>query len=159
MRLPVAVGEVRVDDPPLELQDLGGVKAHQPEVRAVDVRLDGGMVDILDELRQLLDRVDDGVVERLELQRHLDAVRRSVVGELTRLLDCPVPLHLGWDHLVLPDVLAEREHEHRSPEHLAEFHGLLRAVEMELADRRVEVGEAEGSHISSPPPRSATAPA
>ncbi len=82
VHLAVAVGEVDVADQTRHLVYVleGGVR--QVEVRDVGVRAHGRMVDLLDEADELVDVLEQRLVERLELEHDLEALRVRVLAGL-----------------------------------------------------------------------------
>ena len=143
VHLAVAVGDVHVADHPRQHGDVVERRAGEMQVRDVGIRLDGGMVDLADQVGELVHAVRDRVLERLELDRQLDSLRLGVLGELAEVLgDEPEDLLLR-EHLEVAVVLADDEQHVAAAEVRLLVDVRLAAVEREAAHGRHEVDEAE----------------
>jgi hypothetical protein len=112
-------------------------------VRDVGVRPYRRVVDLLDEAHELVHVLQQRLVERLELECDLEALR---LGVLTGFLDQvlrQVPDRCAREHLAVPVVLADDEQHVAGTEIRSLVDVRLDPVEREAAYRRVEVDDPE----------------
>ena len=102
-----------------------------------------GMVDLLDEAHELVHVLEQRLVERLELERDLEALRVRVLAGFRHHLLRHVPDRRAREHLAVPVVLADDEQHVAGTEIGALVDVRLDAVEREPAHRRVEVDDPE----------------
>ena len=69
----VAIGDVDLSDPALEPSERGRGNSHQPEMRDVHCRLDVLQADVVQETLHIVQRLDEGELERKQLDRKLEA--------------------------------------------------------------------------------------
>ena len=113
------------------------------EVRDVGVRAHGRMVDLVDEAGELVDVLEQRLLERLELEHDLEALRLRVLAGLLNHLLGHVPDRVVREDLAVPVVLADDEQDVAGAEERALVDVRLDPVEREPAHRRVEVDDAE----------------
>ena len=114
------------------------------EVRDVGVRAHGRMVDLLDEADELMDVLEQRLVERLQLEHDLEALRVRVLAGLLAPASFAMSQIAGArEHLAVPVVLADHEQDVPRAEERALVDVRLDAVEREAAHRRVEVDDPE----------------
>ncbi len=130
-------------DHPRQHGDVFEGRAGEVEVRDVGISLDGGMVDLPDETRELVHAARDRVLERLELDHELDGLRLGVLGELADVLDHEPEDLFSREHLQIAVVLADHE-QHVAPAEVRLLVDVgLAAIEREAAHGRREVDEPE----------------
>ena len=93
--------------------------------------------------RKGVDVARDAVLERLELDRHFDALRVGMLGELPHVLDDEPEDLLGREHLQIAVVLARDKHDVAAAEVCLLVDVRLTAVERESAHGGHEVDQAE----------------
>ena len=87
VHLAVAVGEVDVPDQAVQLVDVVERGVRQVQVGDVGVRAHRRVADLVHEPRQLVDVLQQRLVERLQLEHDLEALRlRVLAGLLDHLL-------------------------------------------------------------------------
>src|SRR4029078_11159756 len=119
--LAVTVGDVGVADSTGERCDLVGSDFHRPEMVEIQIRLARLNGDFVHEVDQLWNRIEEGVVPMLHVQRELDTEALRVLGDLPDVLYRRSPLVGCRDDLVLPDVLADDEEQVPRSKHRGEI--------------------------------------
>ena len=103
-----------------------------------------GMADVVEEPRHAVDVVQEREVERLQLQRDLQAEAGGVLAPAPGRSSTPARPLLGRrDHLALPDVLAQHEQDVPRLERVGHVEIRPDPVDVEPLDARVEVDQAD----------------
>src|SRR5262249_41023547 len=140
----VAVADVDVDREPLEATELFGLRVRQMQVRDVDIRLHGRVVNLAQETKHAVHVVDERELERLQLQGDLQAQFRRMLAQAADIAGTRLPLVGRGNHLSLPDVLAQDQEQVPGLELIAQVKKGATALQVKALHGRIEVDEANG---------------
>ena len=107
----VAIRDVDLSYPALEPIECGGQNLHEPEMRDVHRGLNALQADVVQETFHVVQRLDEGELERKQFDRKLEAPFRCVSSNLLRSIDHELPLALRQQQAVLEHVLSRDEAE------------------------------------------------
>ena len=144
----VAIGDVNLSDPALEPVERGRGNSHQPEMRDVHGGLDVLQADVVQEALHIVQRSDEGELERKQFDRKLQPPLRGMSSDLLRGVDHELPLALRRQQAMLEHVLARHEAEVPGRRKLGgQVEDVLRAFDVIGTDGRIEIAETKtGAH-------------
>ena len=144
MHLAVTVGQVDVPDDAGQFLDVVERRAGEVQVRDVGVRANGRVADLVDEACEFVDVLEQCLLERLELEHDLEALRLRIFAGLLNHVLGHVPDRVFRENLAIPVVLPDDEQDVAGIEEGPLVDVRLDPVQREPAHRRVEVDDAEG---------------
>ena len=139
----VAIGDVNMSYPALEPIERARGNPHQPEMRDVHRGLDVLEADAVQEALHVVQRPDESIFERKQLDRELKPSFCGMSADLLRRIDNELPLALRWQQAMLEHALARDEAHVPGREVRSEVEDVLRALDMIGTDGGVEIAETE----------------
>ncbi len=139
----VAVRNVDMDGLALQLLQLGWFDASEQEMRDINIGLERGMIDFIDEADHGIDVVEQREGKRFEFQGDFQPQVGCVFGEPATILHRGLPLFCGGNDFAVPDVFPEDQQEVTGLVLVTEIEVILDPLEMEPLHAGIEINQAD----------------
>jgi hypothetical protein len=146
MHFSVAVSQMNVDGFAFKFFEFGSAGVGENQMADVDVGANAWMIAFVNEADHRIDIIEETEAKRFEFERNVDLPFVGIITDAAAGFEGPIPLRFGRNDFALPHVFAQDEEDVFGVPRSSEVDELLGAFDVEFADRRSKIDEAEGAN-------------